>query len=407
MAFAGSVSDPNLCAGEHGSPTQCGSCTSPWSHFAVFWAVSDDGVTWRVRDRGGDNANPALAAALLWREPNAGDTAPGSGYKGFARVSMVAATEGGKTFFYIIGMFWGARSAKEVLVRVPYDAANEWGLGGAPEIVHFVYPSHVWESCANGRLPDWVDDFQQYSVVTGFFNAFTASVFPITHVPGYRYAALGVANAAGLAGFQGSANAIVYQLSNDLITWTPQRYLRSSVDFLADGRGYSASIIDPIGVEDGGGTVHLYVASDDGNNSGARDGLPDCVLNPDFGPTAPYVGAGIYEATLGWVDLPATTITVTPPASPVTTGSARYSVHVTAADGSIPTGIVTLYSTDFYAPASAPLHGGVADVTLTATIIGPRVINATYNTLGPFQTSSTTFSQTVVPPPPRRRSVKH
>ena len=403
MAFSASVSDPNLCAGEHGAPTSCGSCTSPWSHFAMLWAVSDDGVAWRVRDRGGDNANSALAAAVLWREPDAGDVAASSGYKSLARVSMLSGTDNGKTYFYILGMFWAARTPKEVLVRIPYDGADAWGLGGAPEVLHFQYPNHHWEACPNGRLPDWLDDFQQYSIVNGFFNAFASTVFATTRVPGYRYVALGIGHGYGVTGLQGMSNAILYQLSNDLITWTPQSYVRSSVDFFADGRGYSASVIDPVAVEDAGGAMHLYLASDDDGGGGApRDGVPDCAADPSFGATAAYVGVGIYEAALAWVDLPATHITVTPPALSVTAGTVRYVVRVTAADGSIPGGIVSLSADDGFLPATAALHDGVAEVFITLKT-GQRLINARYNNgLAPFQPSSTTFVQQVVPPSHRR-----
>src|SRR6266536_1676944 len=51
MAFAGSLDDKNLCAGEHAATNGCGSCVDPWSYFVAMWAVSDDGLHWRVRQR--------------------------------------------------------------------------------------------------------------------------------------------------------------------------------------------------------------------------------------------------------------------------------------------------------------------------------------------------------------------
>ncbi len=298
MAFAASVSDPNLCAAEHGASTSCGSCVSPWSHFALLWAVSDDGITWRVRDGGGSSSNPALAAAVLWREPNVADTtSPPSAYKAIARVSMLLGTDNGKAYFYLLGMFWGRLGAKEILVRIPYDAAAPWGLGGDPEVVHYQHPSYVWEACPGGRMPEWLDDVNSYSIVNGFFNAFTSSVFATTRVPGYRYVALGVGHGTALAGYGGRNNLVAYQLSNDLMNWTSMRFVRSVVPFFGDGLGYTASIIDPIAVQDGSGTIHLYMASNDGDDarSIARDGAPDCATDPSFGATAVYVGIAIYR----------------------------------------------------------------------------------------------------------------
>src|SRR5258708_34182082 len=69
------------------------------------------------------------------------------------------------------------------------------------------------------------------------------------------------------------------------------------VDFVGDGVGYTTSSIDPIAVQDGSGTIHLYMASNDGDDarSIARDGAPDCATDPSFGATAVYVGIAIYR----------------------------------------------------------------------------------------------------------------
>jgi len=407
MAFAASVSDPNLCSAEHGASTSCGSCVSPWSHFALLWAVSDDGITWRVRDGGGSSSNPALAAAVLWREPNVADTtSPPSAYKAIARVSMLLGTDNGKAYFYLLGMFWGRLGAKEILVRIPYDAAAPWGLGGDPEVVHYQHPSYVWEACPGGRMPEWLDDVNSYSIVNGFFNAFTSSVFATTRVPGYRYVALGVGHGTALAGYGGRNNLVAYQLSNDLMNWTSMRFVRSVVPFFGDGLGYTASIIDPIAVQDGSGTIHLYMASNDGDDarSIARDGAPDCATDPSFGATAAYVGVAIYEATLDLVEIAPTTITVAPPAPVVAAGPVRLTVHVTAVDGSIPQGVAYVYG-DF-PPISTALHDGVAEVVVLLIKTGSRQINAQFNSNGPWSTSYTSLLQPVVQPS-HRRVVSH
>ena len=76
-----------------------------------------------------------------------------------------------------------------MLFRIPYDAASPWGLGGDAEIYHFT--PRAWEPCPAGRMPEWVDNFQEYSLVN-FFNEFTSSIVATTKIPGYRYLALGV-----------------------------------------------------------------------------------------------------------------------------------------------------------------------------------------------------------------------
>lgn len=410
MAFAASVSDPNLCAGEHAAPTACGSCTSPWSHFAMLWAVSDDGVTWRVRDSGNANPNPALAAAVVYREPSASDATPSSGYKAAARFSMVTGTDSGKTYFYVVGLFWAAKSPKTILVRIPYDAGNAWGIGGDPEIVHLslITLAPAWEAVSGGRLPDWVDDFQQQSVL-GFFNAFTTSVFATTKAPGYRYALLGVGHAINqIPGYAGRNNLIVYALSNDLITWTFTAAVRSTVPFFADGTGYDTSVIDPIAVEDGSGTIHLYVSSNDGDPDDgiARDGVPDCAAEPNFGPTAAYVGAGIYEATLGFAELAPTTLQVVAQPVSVTAGTmGHYTVRVTATDGSVPAGMVSI-STDEFLGTSVPLRDGVADVSVMMRNAGTRRVYLSFNTDGLWMPSLVGLDQPVVPPQHHRPAKK-
>jgi len=397
MAVVASVSDPNLCAAEHNTPTTCGSCASPWSHFAVMWAVSDDGINWHVRDGGGGNANPALAASVLWREPAGGDTTAPSNYKSFARVSMVTGTDHGKTYFYLLGMFWGKSLLKETLVRIPYDAGDRWGLGGDAEVLRYVpQDMYAWDPCPQGRLPDWLDQ-SAYSIVNGFFDAFTSSVFTTTSIPGYRYVALGVANNTSQQGFGGGGrNVILYSLSNDLIHWTGQHPLRSGVANFADGLGYAGSVIDPVAVEDPGGHLHLYVTSNDDNS----DGTADCPSNAGFGATAIYVGTGIYEAPLSWEEVPYTTIALAAPAPTVTTGTWHFPITVTSIDGTLPNGVVSAQVLDDLVPSfsGTKIVNGKGDLYVTFRTTGTRSISAGFSTLGPWAISSTSIQQVVVPP---------
>ena len=44
MLFSATVSDPNICTGEHPPAGNIhGSCVTPWSYFAMFAATSNDG----------------------------------------------------------------------------------------------------------------------------------------------------------------------------------------------------------------------------------------------------------------------------------------------------------------------------------------------------------------------------
>jgi hypothetical protein len=339
---------------------------------------------------------------VLWRAPaNDDDLAP-SNYKSFARVSLVTGTDSGKTYFYLLGMFWGKNLLKETLVRIQYDAADPYGLGGDPEVVRYVPQNiYTWEACPHGRLPDWLDTQTGYSIVNGFFNAFTSSVFATTRIPGYRYVALGVANSTPYFGVGGPSNSILYSLSNDLIHWTGQRYLRSNVAHLADGFGYAASVIDPIAVEDPGGGLHLYVTSNDDNG----DGVADCLSDPSFGPTAVYVGAGIYEAPLAWEELTPTSVTMTPPAPTVTRGTWHFAITVKAADGTLPAGFVsgavfndTPLFDGYPQSFDVKVTDGKADVSVVLATTGSYHLTLNFTSLGPWNQSSTSVSQVVVPP---------
>src|SRR5262249_32658951 len=96
MAFAVSRDDRNLCAGEHYTGNVCGSCVDPWSYFVVVWAVSDDGINWRIRERApGD-------PTFIGRPPTDAEKTPTSNFKGLTRVSLVA--DGG--WFYIAAQYW-------------------------------------------------------------------------------------------------------------------------------------------------------------------------------------------------------------------------------------------------------------------------------------------------------------
>src|SRR5438876_816613 len=74
----------------------CGSCLDPWSYFVIVWAVSDDGINWRVRERGpGD-------PTFLGRPPTTAERTVPSNFKGLTRVSLVSQGD----YFYIAAQDW-------------------------------------------------------------------------------------------------------------------------------------------------------------------------------------------------------------------------------------------------------------------------------------------------------------
>lgn len=251
MAFAASLDDRNLCAGEHYAGNSCGSCFDPWSYFVIVWAVSNDGVNWRIRERApGD-------PTFLGRPPTAGERLPGSNFKGLTRVSLLAHGDD----FYLATQYWAVHSIQIAMFRVPYDAADEWGLGGAAEMV----PTSL----------------------TGFLGSIS------------RTRAFGAERFIALSPYD-AGRRISYRTSENLVDWTPPEVMRSSIPFFADGLGYAVSVIDPVAVDGPDGKLRVYFASADGDADHGipRDGRHDCGLYDEFGPTAAYLGTGIYEATV-------------------------------------------------------------------------------------------------------------
>jgi len=104
---------------------------------------------------------------------------------------------------------------------------------------------YTWEACPHGRLPDWLDTQAAYSIVNGFLQRLHIERLLHDQHPRLPLRRSRVANSTPYFGDGGPDNSIFYSLSNDLIHWTSQRYLRSNVAHLADGFGYAASVIDP------------------------------------------------------------------------------------------------------------------------------------------------------------------
>jgi hypothetical protein len=288
MAFVGSVNDPNLCAAEHPvSGNICGSCREPWSYFVVMWAVSDDGVHWTVRER-----SPGDATLAGW-PPTANDRAQGSNYKGISRVSVVTHVVNGQTYFYIGALYWSPQNMKTLMFRIPYNPADAFGLGGDAEM--WSWNRKTWFPCLYGVLPEFINNYNEHSLLITYDPI--SSIAPTTIRGKPEYIAVASNSSYFYNGYGGRSNRISVQFSPDLIDWTPNQIVRSAVPHFADGYSYDASVIDPIVIEDRGG-FRLFLASADGDDGIERDGRHDCDPNAGFGPTAPYVGTGIYEARL-------------------------------------------------------------------------------------------------------------
>lgn len=295
MIFVASINDPNLCAGEHfDAGTPCGSCRARWSWFTAMWAVSDDGVKWRVFEGPPKSSfsHRAIDSSVLWMPPFGNDVKYGlSHFKGIARTTMVVREENGETFFYIGANFWGRHRVKTAMFRIRYDADSEWGWSSDPQL--WDTQSDGWRACTNGLVPLWLnDDSARGSVL----STFVGNISEIRAVRGYRYIATlpASSNYSVNPADRGVSNAIAYQLSNDLLHWSEAETVESWIPYFADGSGYDVSVTDPFYLEERG-FFHFYFASADGNRDRDRDGFHDCDLSLySDNPTAPYIGMGIY-----------------------------------------------------------------------------------------------------------------
>ena len=397
MAFTASVDDRNLCAGEHYAGNPCGSCFDPWSYFVVMWAVSDDGVDWRIRQRAAGDG------AFLGRPPDLSDRAISSQYKGLTRVALVPHEENRKQYFYIAAQYWARFPIKVLMFRVARDPDDPWGITGDPEL--WSANRRAWVACPNGRVPDFAGDAGEFSIAS--FTNFLGSIVPTSVFGDARYVALSSASSYAVPGSGGIFNRIAYQTSRNLIEWTPSLAVRSAIPFFADGFGYDVSVIDPVAVDENDGSLHLFFASADGDSDHGidRDGHYDCELDPGIGPTAPYVGTGIYEAVVEPMTLRATSTRLqTPRLSMLTGEGAHYSVRVTAADGSTPVGNVVVVDAGRWWRI-VPLVNGAAAVELPLDSTGEHRVYAVFDAQAGWDASrSNIVTQTVMGP--RRRAVR-
>jgi hypothetical protein len=407
MAFTASVSDPNLCAAEHDDTSACGSCTDPWSYFVVLWATSDDGVQWKVVTRDATASNRALGAAILWRQPPA-PSARGT-FKGIARISMFPVVdENGQSWFYIAAQYWRPDSAQPpALFRIAYDPSSPSGIRGNPQMqIVFNASIATWIDCPSGEIPPALNDPLQHSLLLDFNQLST--IAPIRSLPPYRYIATLLNGPFGFPGDRPAAH-IVYELSTDFVHWTIAQPLLSTITHFADNLSYPSSVIDPTLFEDGSGVLHLLVDSADGDpaNGFPRRGTDPCEPS-GFGPTAPFVGTGVYEGIVAPVGaLTPTSVTAFPVYDP--DGVARLLQIKVLAAGAPPNGTATV-SPGFESIVSVPIINGAGTIAIYAFNRGHFDIKVSFSTYGLWFPSSVDIGNVTLdqPLPPRRRhSVTH
>lgn len=380
MAFVASVSDPALCGGQHTGQV-CGLCKDAFSYYVMYWAMSDDGATWHVFNRDNPVSNVALATALLYRAPNANDQLPGTLYRGVSRVRILVAD----TYVWFLTQFSTGSTVKTIMLRAPFDPSTQWGIAGPLEA--WRNDKGVWQPVTDSVLPD---EFNDPNIPSDLFPP-VVSISDITQFPTDRF-----------IGLIPNGSHIDYVLSNDLLSWTPAKPLRSAIPYFADDRGYDGSVVDPTIVEDSTSTLHLFMASADGDSDHgiARDGLRDCPSSPS------YLGLGIYEGIVQLAPLASTTLTVTPRANPAATGVVAFDVRVTANDGTSPNGRLTLTIGSF--STIVDVNSGRATVFAPLNTAGTYPVHASFTSFGPWNASNADTQITIIPgSPPKKRAVRH
>lgn len=380
MAFVASVSDPALCNGAHTGQV-CGLCLDPFSYYVMYWAMSIDGVTWHLFDRENPVSNVALENALLYRPPSSNDKLPGTPYRGVTRVRILVAD----SYVWFLTQFSSASGVRTIMLRAPYDQSTQWGIAGPLEA--WRNDKSQWQAVTDSVLPDEFDDG---GIPVDLFPPIV-SMADITQIQGERF-----------IGLLPSDSHIDYVLSNDLLTWTPAKPVRSAVPYFADDRGYPGSVVDPVVVEDASNTLHLFMASDDGDPDHGilRDGVSDC-------PSSPYpAGLGIYEGIVELAPVVSTTITITPRANPASAGAVGFDIRVSAANGSLPNGRVAVSAGNSVVLAN--VNNGSVSLTAPLNTPGTYPVHVTFTSLGPWAGSSADTQVTVVPGfPPKKRAVRH
>ena len=380
MAFVASVADPAVCGGAHTGQV-CGLCVDSFSYYVMYWAMSFDGVTWHVYNAVNPVSNVALESALLYRQPNSDDKQPGSVYAGVKRVRILF-VDG---YVWFLTQFASRGPVRTLMLRAPFDAATQWGITG--QLQAWRGDKTQWQTVTDSVLPDEFDD-----------PDIASDIYP----PIVSMAETTLITSQRFIGLIPSDSHISYVTSNDLLSWTVPKPLRSAIPYFADDRGYPGSVVDPTLVEDPSNTIHLFMASDDGDSDHGviHDGIPDCAVS-----RTPN-GLGIYEGIVELVPIVNTAVTITPRANPAATGVAQFDIRVSAADGTSPNGRVTLSAGAF--SGTVDVNSGHAAFFAPLNTPATYQVHATFTSFGPWATSNADSQITVVQgSPSKKRAVRH
>jgi hypothetical protein len=295
-------------------------------------------------------------------------------------------------------VYWSPQNIKTLMLRVPYDPASEFGLGGDPEM--WSWNRKSWLTCLNGVLPGLINTYNEHSLLISYDPISSISR---TAIRGKQeYIAVASNGSYFYNGYGGRSNRISVQFSSNLVDWTPSQIIRSAVPHLADGYSYDASVIDPVLIEDGDG-FRLFVASADGDEGIARDGRHDCDPNAGFGPTAPYVGTGIYEARVETITPRPTRTSLFVDRTAIVSGDTVHCrIEVTEPDGAPAEG-VALIRGDGVRPVR--LVNGRAEIDMPLRGVGPRWIDAVFEDQGLWLGSHSDVNAVQVMKNTRRRAV--
>jgi hypothetical protein len=209
ILFAASVNDLNVCTGEHWGANVHGSCTAPWSFFAIFHATSADGLPpWTLVNHKHQNANVALQHAAFYYEPSPAEMS--GDFKGIAAAHAVVADDG---YVHVFAEFWrtnadGAGPQRNIHLRTKDMREFDIWLG-----------EPGWNAVIDGRVPAWVnasgihgkDSQEKWRGEP--FPLIISSVHRLEPGGEYKY----------LLTAAPPDNDVYLAYSHDLVQWTPQQ----------------------------------------------------------------------------------------------------------------------------------------------------------------------------------------
>lgn len=280
--FSASVSDPNICTGEHGDPTPHGSCTTPWSYFAIFHAVSaDNGLSWELVNHARPNSNTALHHAAIYYEPSTEEAR--DRYKGLAMTHGIVPVG---DWYYLYSEFWSTYTLKNLVFRTRdlYEfEVRDTATAGWAGLFDGEIPAEL--NSPDSRFPDDKHDGQRGNPLANQLSHVAAT----TRHPTYPLIGLQQWSGSDMGdGHSGTNNAIAIVRSANGLTWTAPEVIQCAIaPGVLDGTGASDTCLNPH-YNPLDGSI-LFATSDFD-----LDGQPDC-------PGGAYQGRAIARAEVDGV----------------------------------------------------------------------------------------------------------